>query len=566
MVTPPNDRRPTEGAPSRRTVLGATLVATASAATVLRLGTPAHGLTAADEAGAGRTPVGPVGVETGRLSGTATALPGVTVFRGVPYAATTAGEHRWRPPRPAPTWSGLRAADTFGDACPQGIPPWVTSPPTMSEDCLNLNVWTTTAEPRSRRPVFVWFYGGRFNGGFASDPAFDGAGLARRGLVVVTVNYRTGPLGFLTVPQLTAESGNDSSGNYGLLDQIAALRWVQRNISAFGGDPDRVTIAGQSAGAASVLDLVYAPLARGLFHRAVAESGALGPHDPEIAALASSYRPSLIVAEAQGTAWAAQRGATTLAEMRALTVAQVLTDDNQNDSSVSSPVNGSPPLFRPVLDGYVLARSYGDSLESGLHNDVPVLTGNNKDESGASSTPATTLAAFRDLAARKYGSMAEEFLSLYPAADDTEAGEQANASIRDGFRVSTSLWATAWARRAKSPVFTYFWTHAPPGAAQIPGMTGAYHGSEMNYVFDNLYATDRPWTAEDRRIAETMSSYIVSFATHGDPNRAGLPHWAPARPDQFSTMELGDHWRRIPDAGAGKTDFFRRYYPTQPTW
>jgi hypothetical protein len=253
------------------------------------------------------------------LSGVAALLPGITVFKGIPFAASTAGVNRWRPPQPPASWAGVRKADTFGPICPQ-VPlggPAITVP--MSEDCLYLNVWTGAASPDERRPVFVWIYGGRFIGGYGSSPEFDGAGLARKGLVVVTLNYRTGSYGFLAAAELTEESGHGSSGNYGLLDQEAALRWVQRNIAGFGGDPGNVTIAGQSAGSASVLNHVISPLATGLFHRAILESGAFYPKDPQIGGLATSYR-TLEHAESLGSAWLKQVGAGTLAHARALPV------------------------------------------------------------------------------------------------------------------------------------------------------------------------------------------------------------------------------------------------------
>lgn len=533
-------------------------------ATVTAAGTNAHATMRAggsSRPSSARKMSDSVRIDSGLVSGMPAVRPSVTVFKGLPYAASTAGPNRWRPPRPAPSWSGVRVADTVGDICPQGNMPGAPPKPPMSEDCLNLNVWTAAESSHERRPVFVWIYGGRFTSGYGADPTFDGAGLAEKGLVVVTFNYRTGPFGFLSTPELTAESPHGSSGNYGLLDQIAALKWVQRNIKAFGGDPDRVTIAGQSAGAASVLELINSPLAKGLFHRGISESGARDTHDPEIAALAESYRPTLAGAERQGLTWAAQHKATTLAQMRALSIEELLDGLDENDTTVEGPMNGNPPLFRPVLDGYVLARTYEESLSRGLHSDVPVITGNNKDESGASTAPGATPASYQAMASKKYGDLADEFLALYPAATNAEADDQTNASARDNARVSTSLWATEWASRAKSPVFTYFWTHAPPGQTQ-----GAYHGSEINYIFDNLYATDLPWTDDDRRIADTMSGYVVNFATHGDPNGRGLARWEPSRPGAFTTMELGDDFGPLPDASAARRAFHERYFEVQPPW
>ncbi|MFF0079139.1 carboxylesterase/lipase family protein [Streptomyces canus] len=501
-------------------------------------------------------------IDSGRVQGVPAALSSVTVFKGIPYARSTAGALRWRPPQKTGPWDGVYVADTFGDICPQSGMPGATLPP-MSENCLNLNVWTAAASPDERRPVFVWIYPGRYSGGYASDPTFDGAGLARKGLVVVTLNYRVGAFGFLATPALSAEDEHGVSGNYGLLDQIAALKWVQRNIAAFGGDPRRVTIAGQSAGASSVYHLIDSPLANGLFHRGISESGILSPRDPETAALATSYRPSMETAQNQGVAWVGKKRATTLAEMRALSADSLITVYGDNDPTVAGPVNGNPPLFRPVLDGYVKPWTYEEALARGHQNDVPVMTGNTRDEAGASPALTTTVAAYQALAARKYGDMAEEFLALYPATTDEEAAVQTNASIADGLRITPHLFANEWTRRAKSPVFTYFWEHVPPGAE---GTQGAYHGSEINYVFDNLYATDKDWTDADRSIADTLSDYVVNFATHGDPNGPGLPRWAANDPRRPATMEIGDKFRRTALAEPDKLDFYQRYLLTQAAW
>jgi para-nitrobenzyl esterase len=497
-----------------------------------------------------------VATESGLVSGVPALLPSVTVFKGIPYAAAPVGDLRWRPPRPPAPWRGVRAADTFGDICPQT---WQETGLPMSEDCLSLNIWTAVPDAAERRPVLVWIYGGRFVFGSGADPLYDGAALAEAGLVVVTLNYRTGVFGFLATPELSEESGHGASGNYGLLDQIAALRWVQRNIAGFGGDPDRVTIAGQSAGGACVQDLIYSPLARGLFTRAIAESGALFPGDPSLEYLASSYRTKER-AEAQGTRYMKEHGAATLEELRALPVDQLLAGMNADDPGEG---HHRPPLFRPVRDGWVFPRSYHEALASGAQADVPVITGTNKDEDGASPRPDVTLADYLANARRAYGELAEEFLALYPATTDEEAGQQANAAARDRSRTSSYLWAAEWAKTASSPVFTYFWTHAAPGPDA--GTRGAFHGAEINYVFANLYATARPWTDEDRRIAAIMSGYVVNFAAAGDPNGPGLPRWTPFKEGSATTMELGDAFGPIPVADPEKFEFHQRYLRAQPT-
>lgn len=480
----------------------------------------------------------------------------IMVYKGIPYAAPPIGELRWRAPEPPLPWHGVRDATQFGKICPQtqrdpALP--------MSEDCLNLNIWTRANSAKERRPVLVWFYGGRFVGGYGSDPRYDGEGLARKGLVVVTMNYRTGVFGFLATPELSKESGHDASGNYGLLDQIACLRWVHENIAAFGGDPKRVTIAGQSAGAASVLLLCDSPLAKGLFQRAIAESGARYPNDPLLASLATSWRP-LKDAECAGIDYAEAHGAHSLENLRALSCEKLLVGNNANDEKVS----GSPPLFRPVVDGWVIPLDYSQTYARGVQSDVPLLTGNNLDESGASPQPDITLEDYRSAARLKYGKLAEEFLSLYPASSAYEAGLAVSAAARDASRVSTFLWAKEWKKASTSPVFTYFWTHAPPGPDH--DKMGAFHGSEINYVFSNLYSSDRPWADEDWRIAALMSTYWANFAANGDPNGKGNPLWASFDPMSHTTMEVGDKFGPIPISDDARIDFLKRFFKTQDAW
>ena len=489
------------------------------------------------------------------LSGVPGRNAGITVFKGVPYSASPAGDLRWKAPQPPIPWQGIRKADHFGNICPQ--PHGDTS--AMSEDCLFLNVWSGAASATEKRPVLVWIHGGRFIFGAGSQPEFDGEGLARKGLVVVTMNYRVGVFGFLATPELSKESGHNASGDYGLLDQIACLHWVQKNIAAFGGDPSRVTIAGQSAGAGSVLLLSNSPLAKGLYQRAIAESGARFPRDPELRGFATSWRP-LKDAERAGVKYASAHGANSLKELRALKWEQLMNGVDANDEGVY----GHPPLFRPTVDGWVIPFGYGETYTKGLQNDVPMLTGNNLDESGAEPQPHISLDTYLNSTKQKYGSMADAFLKLYPASSDHEAGLAGNAEARDGSRVSTFLWATEWKKAARNEVFSYYWTHAPPG----PGhdTRGAFHASEINYVFNNLYAVDLPWTEEDRKIADIMSSYWVNFAATGDPNGKDLPSWPAFDAQSPTAMEVGDRFVPIPVADPAKFNLIRRFFLLQDAW
>ena len=521
----------------------------------------------------------PVRTEAGLVQGIPATDPAITVYKGIRYAAAPIGDLRWRPPQPPSAWSGVQKADRFGNICPQAQPPRATLP--LSEDCLFLNVWSGAASASERRPVFVWIYGGGFSGGSGSSPEFDGENLARKGLVVVTFNYRVGALGFLATPELSKESGHEASGNYGLLDDIALLKWVRRNIAAFGGDPARVTIAGQSAGAGSVGFLSISPLARGLFQRSIAESHARDPRDPELRYLSVSWRP-LQSAQIAGVKFAAAHGAHSLQALRAMPWERLIVDGSVFDEDVDTGSSAKPPLFRPVVDGWVIPFGYGRTYANGTQNAVDFLAGNNLDETGA--VPETAFASVRSAAAdirpgsphpnvtlkdyvsaakRKFGPMAEEFLQLYPASTDDEAARANNAAARDNSRVSTYLWGTQWSQHSTHPVYTYFWTHRPPGPDH--DRRGAYHGSEIAYVFDNP-SPGGSWTDADRGIANIISSYWANYAATGNPNGPGLPTWPAYDPKSPRVMELGDAFRTIPVAEPDKLDFWQRFFMTQAAW
>jgi para-nitrobenzyl esterase len=473
-----------------------------------------------------------VGVVAGK------SLPGgVRAFLGVPFAAPPVGNLRWRPPQPVAPWSGVRPADHFAGACMQNVAhsrlPW-TAPfmdqQPASEDCLYLNVWTAApahAPATARRPVMVFIYGGGFNEGAGSVAVYNGAQLARQGVVLVNVNYRVGALGFLAYPGLTAESPHHSSGNYGLLDQIAALHWVQRNIAAFGGDPANVTIFGQSAGAMSVADLMRSPLARGLFVRAIAESGPGLLTGRPRAAVAEA---TLAAHEQAGLKFAAAKHAGSLAALRALPAADLIASG-----------------FGPFADGWVLP----DTSATLAAPEVPLLVGMVANDIGIGNYgPARPLtrATYEAAAQRQYGARASEFLKLYPvssAVGDTAAAAMQKTAARDRGRVRIDVWAAA--QRHLSPaIYTYYFDRATPWP-EHPEF-GAFHTSEIPYVFANLTLAGHPYTGVDRRVSERVSSYWVNFATRGNPNGAGLPAWPAYQPGAHITMELGAQMGAMPEA------------------
>lgn len=480
-------------------------------------------------------------------------VDGVIAFKGIPFAASTAGENRWKAPQDPESWKDVLVADSFGDACLQSSG--------GSEDCLTVNVWTPANSSDAALPVFVWVYGGRFTSGGTSQSLYDGAGLAAKDVVVVTLNYRLGVFGFLALPELKEESEEGSTGNYGHLDQVKALQWVQDNIAAFGGDPTKVTIAGQSAGASSIYHLVNSPLTKGMIRGAIAESGIRYTHDPLIGGLATSYRTNYTHAMEQGSEYIAPLNTTTLDELRALDAADLIYENDEVDPDWTGTDNG-PPFFRTVIDGYFMTETYSESLASGPANDVPMITGNNKDESGAATTTNVTVAEFTENAETKFGDMASEFLTLYPATTTEEASNQTNNAARDISRVGTWLFSNAWANSSSSSFYQYYWTHAPPGQS-----SGAYHMSEINYVFNNLYGTDSPWTDEDYEIADMMSSYWANFVKYLDPNGDGLAEWPASSASSTTTMHLDS------DAGvidlvdnSAKLDFITRWLATEPEW
>jgi para-nitrobenzyl esterase len=491
----------------------------------------------------------PVRVEGGLVSGVLGRDPSITAFKGIPFAAPPVGELRWRAPKQVVPWQGVRRADKFSASCIQNIvperKPWTyefMAHNDISEDCLYLNVWTAAKSAAEKRPVFVYLYGGGFSEGSAAVPVYDGEGLAKKGLVVVTINYRVGVLGFLALPELTSESDHRASGNYGLLDQIAALQWVHENIARFGGDPGRVTVAGQSAGGMSVHDLTASPLAKGLFQRAIVESGGSnidGAGVPGPRALAE--------AEAAGQKFADSKGAKSLKDLRAMSW-QKLTETVPGGSFPSG------LRFAPIVDGYLLPAPVREIFARGKQNDVVTLTGANTGELGGFGPPQgpVTAESFKEQARQRYGAEADEFLKLYQAGTDEQAKLAQSQSVRDQALVSMYLWAKVRSKTAKTKVYEYLWDHALPGPDAE--RFGAFHTSEVPYVLNTLYMSDRPFTETDRKIAAMMSSYWANFAETADPNGKGLAPWAPMN-ETPEVMEVGD--RTGPTSVAGSPAKFR---------
>jgi para-nitrobenzyl esterase len=487
-----------------------------------------------------------VKIESGSLSGTTTDS-GIRVFKGIPYAAPPVGDLRWRPPQPPAKWNGVRQADKFSDSCMQALTrsrnPWTKefmAQNSASEDCLCLNVWTGAKPSKNgsgeKRPVFVWIHGGAFAEGSGEVATYDGEELAKKGLIVVTINYRLGAFGFLSHPELTKESPNQASGNYGLLDCVAALQWVRKNIAAFGGDPGRVTLAGQSAGAIAVHALLASPLAKGLFHRAIAESG-----------LGLVQARALAAAEQDGVKWAESKNARSLQELRAKSAQELM----------------GGARFGVVTDGWLLPKEAGGIFTQGkLQNDVPILAGLTADEGSAAPVYGKIKAEdFIRQSQQRFGEQAQTFLQLYPAGDQAQAGLSQKQSARDQGLTTLYLWASDRVKTSNAKTYTYFFTRGIPWP-EHPEF-GAFHSGDIPYFFANLKQLNRPWQAADRKLSDTASSYWVNFARTGNPNDKGLPNWPAFDPAAQVTMELGENISPRPVAEKDKLAFFTQYFSRQ---
>ena len=489
----------------------------------------------------------------GVVEGAGRQSSGVRIFRGVPFAAPPVGELRWREPQPVSNWQGVRQAAEFGPRCMQApiFGDMNFRSKEMSEDCLYLNVWTPARSGNQRLPVLVYFYGGGFVAGAGDEPRYDGESMAAKGIVAVTVNYRLGVFGFMAHPELTKESPHHASGNYALLDQQAALRWVQQNIAAFGGDPRRVTIAGESAGSASVSAQMASPLSKDLIAGAIGESGSIIATLPPV---------PLQQAEQGGVRFASELGVSSIARLRAMSAEQLLEMATRGGFA-------SVGRFPITLDGYFFPEPPAAIFAAGRQAHVPLLVGWNSEEmtgmallQGKEPTPENYEKAVR----QQLGRRADQALKLYPVTTREEVLKAATDLAGDRFiGYSTWKWSDVQAQTGGKPVYRYFYARPRPqmtkefagatanlaggvtkgsSAPPMPPAHGAVHSAEIEYALGNL-ATNKvyAWTPEDYKVSKTMQAYFANFIKKGDPNGPGLPRWpavVPGKPAQFMRLDV----------------------------
>ncbi|CAK7226359.1 hypothetical protein SBRCBS47491_006204 [Sporothrix bragantina] len=551
----------------------------------------------------------PVQVTGGLIEGiTSPVDPAVKLYKGVPYAAPPTGPNRFRPPQPVVPWDGVKTCDTTGPVCPQAAPDPryvdIIKGHPQSEDCLYLNVFVPGDAHEKPYPVYVWYHGGGFREGGAADPNFDGTGLAQKGVIVVVPSFRLHVYGYFAHPELSAQSPSGTSGMVGMLDAVQVLEWVRDNIAAFGGNPNQVTVGGQSAGNAMCHTLLTAPPAKGLLHGVILQSGPRSFQEPALGNGPMSYRP-LKQAEEDGVALLKELGLKDVAAFQALDDVELfrklsLRRDNR--------CWGPPPFFRLVLDGHVIPKPYHEIVSdpNGPANDVPVLGGMNSDEGGTYNEPRLTYDDFLACVEGRLGTEStygkggpewvKRYLELYPPADhDTGKGplEAWNRAARDNTRNNISLWAQEYHQNTKSPVYGYYFTHAIPhwhgwtpdldAVPKTPGFTnqkgpigGSYHGAELPYCFNSLVTTDiRPWTEEDRLVGDRVSSLWANFIKYGNPNGPadgknerpdGVGFWPTLHDEPHQLMELGKVWDVIPTVDKEREAFWNEYIHGQRAW
>ncbi len=483
----------------------------------------------------------PIRVEGGLITGTPGWGWGVREYLGIPFAAPPVGELRWRPPQPVLKWQGVRQADRFSPACMQrpqnpNSGSWNRGLIHTSEDCLYLNVWTPAASAGEKLPVLVWIYGGGGVSGSTAEPIYDGNAIAKKGVVVVSMNYRVNIFGWFAHPELTRESPHHSSGNYGALDQLAGIHWVKNNIAQFGGDPSKITIWGESGGSRSVNFLAASPLLKGLARGAIAESH-------------TTFGPMLTLAEAQanGAKLAADIGKPSLSALRTASAEELL------DASVKNPQG----LNSAIVDGWFLPQDIYTIYSQGKQNDLALITGATNDEGGNISRTGAgaggrgaapeTFPAYIAWAKQTFGDKAEALLSLYPARDDAQAKRAYHDIYRDINFAGHRTWAKLQSTTGKAPAWLYLFSHIPPhpdGNGNNPrAPVGAVHFSEVIYVFNNLRMKDYPWTDLDRKVADELATYWTNFAKTGNPSGPALVNWPVYNPKDEYWLNIGDTTR-----------------------
>jgi para-nitrobenzyl esterase len=446
---------------------------------------------------------------SGKLSGIEE--NGIQIFKGIPFAAPPVGDLRWKAPQPVTPWNGVKKCVAFG-ASPVQAPPvpfmcwseeYLIPKEPIGEDCLYLNVWAPK-KSNTKKAVLVYIYGGGFRTGGAGCAIYDGTAMAKKDIVFVTINYRVGVFGFLAHPELSKESANKTSGNYALLDMIAALKWVKENIASFGGDSNRVTIAGQSAGAFAVNFLAASPLAKGLIHGVIAESGG--------SILPSAIRPAMHLpqAEATGVDFAKSIGCSSIAELRKKSADEIL--------------NANPGAIGPFEDGFVVPTSMLQTYVNGKQNDIPTILGWNLDDKMIGKPVSAK--QYEDDIKKQFGANAEKILLQYPATNDAIAAKSQGDLSRDQtFGVQGYTWASLQSEHGKAPIFVYSFNRKLPPSSPANDF-GAFHTGEVPYAYNNLHTVNnRPFTNADFELADQMSSYWSNFAKTGNPNGAVLLNW-----------------------------------------
>ena len=490
-----------------------------------------------------------VKITSGTLQGTTVAGTNVRAFLGIPFAAPPVGKLRWQPPQPVDPWQGVRQAVAFGPRCMQlrVFSDMVFRDKGPSEDCLYLNVWTPASSASERLPVMFWIYGGGFEAGATSEPRQEGMNLAKKGVVVVSCNYRLGIFGFFAHPALAKESPHHAAGNYGLMDQIAALRWVKENIAAFGGDPANVTIFGESAGSWSVSQLMASPPAQGLFQKAIGESGASFGAGPQL-----HSAPSLAQSEKAGEKFAHSIGANSLAALRAIPANKLLQESAKGN-------------FWPNVDGYVLPQSVDRIFAEGRQSHVPLLAGWNKDETVGNlyskKNPPTAQNLVKAIR-KRFGPEADQAMKYYPHATHAEVRQSTETLASDFFTVYvTWKWLEMQNQTGGSPVYRYLFTRTPPEPLSntddgIPLVKlGARHSAEIEYVFGVLKWKKIPWQPVDFKVSDAMMTFWSNFAKSGNPNGSGLPHWPQYTPQDRQVMDLGKDIHARPATDQKRLEF-----------